>query len=160
MEYEVIKEITEEQYERIKSEFGRPFRKEFIRMVYANGKEIGFCTTFFIDGKLTIEYYLFKEYQHQGFGNSLVYLASDSIGGEYPEYNSLYLLIHRDNIASLSVAKKNGYELASDDYDFMWMIEENMPGYYLYSKENSYYKKKAERDEIRKVKMMYESKKI
>lgn len=145
MEYEVIKDITDEQYKRILKEFGRSFNRDLIHVVYANGKEIGFFTTYFIDNKLTIEYYLFKEYLHLGFGETLVSLASDTIGSEYPDCHRLYLLIYKENVPSQKVAKKNGYRLASDDYEFMMMIDENMPEYYTYSKENVYYNKKVKR---------------
>lgn len=143
MEYEIIKDVTDEQYERIQEEFRHSFNRDEIRMVYAGGKEIGFCTTFFIDGRLTIEYYLFSCYRGQGYGGIFVSLISDAIGSAYPEHSTLYLLIHRDNYPSLRVAQKSGYTFNYDDFEFRNMVDEDMPEQYVLSKENAYYKEHA-----------------
>lgn len=142
MEYEVIRKVSIEQLERINKEYNRSFDSENLMIVKANGVEIGFGTVFFICGRLTLEYYLFKEFQHQGYGSMFVSILSDAIGEKYLLYSSLYLTIHKDNMPSMNVALRCGYSLDSSDWDFRCMIHDEMPDYYLYSKSNKYYKER------------------
>ncbi len=142
MEYEVIRSVNKEQLKRIQDEFNRFYNPDNLMLVKANGIEIGFGVVFFICGHLTIEYYLFKEFQHQGYGLMFVNVLSDSISDKYSLYDSLYLLIHKDNLSSIKVAQKCGYTIDSNDWEFRCMISDDMPEYYLYSKNNEYYKER------------------
>lgn len=141
MEYEVIREITDEQLERINKEFKRIFNPKYTMIVRAQGVEIGFCVVFFICGRLTVEYYLFREHQHKGYGGTFVSIVSDAIGSDYPDYDTLYLLIHKTNVPSMKVAQKSGYKMECYDWDFRSMICDEMPDQYLFSKGNPYYKR-------------------
>lgn len=140
MEYEVIKNITDEQLAKIKKERNQSFSREKVCIVRVNGIEIGFAVTIFICGRLTIEYYLFAEYQHKGYGSQFVSIITDWISSENPSYDTVYLLIYRKNIPSMKVALKSGYIMNCEDWDFKDMIHDEMPEHYVYSKPNSYYK--------------------
>ncbi len=140
MEYEVIRDITEEQYTRIKEEQHRLFNKDNICIVRANGIDIGFAVSFFICGRLTIEYYLFNEFQHKGYGILFVNIVTDYISSLNPTFDVIYLLIYHTNIPSIKVALQNGYVSNCADWEFNDIIYDEMPEYYIYSKSNPYYK--------------------
>lgn len=142
MEYEVVNNISKENLERIKSEYNRSFNPENLLIIKANGQEIGFGSVLFICGHLTLEYYLFRDFQHQGYGPMFVSILTDAVGEKYPLYESLYLAIHMDNKSSAKVATKCGYTLDNYDWEFKLMLDDDMPGYYLYSKKNKYYKER------------------
>lgn len=142
MEYEVISKVNEEQLEKIKNEYNRIFNPESLMIIKADGQEIGFGSVLFICGRLTLEYYLFRDYQHQGYGPMFVNILTDAVGEKYSLYDSLYLAIHMDNKPSSKVATKCGYKLDNYDWEFRTILDDDMPGYYLYSKKNKYYKER------------------
>ena len=143
MEYEIIRDLSEEQIEKIKKEYRRSFNFENTIAFKVNGVYVGFGVAYFISGRLTVEYYLFHEFQNQGYGSALVSIVSDAIGSDYPLYDSLYLLIYKENVPSMKVALKSGYKMECLDWEFRNMIEDDMPEYYVLSKKNSYYKELA-----------------
>lgn len=101
---------------------------------------VGFYTPQILFEKLTLEYNLFSKYRHQGLGNSFVEEATKLVEEEYSMYDKIFLLIHMNNLPSISVACNNGY-LPYYDEDLQNKIMEEMPNYYLYYKENEFYQK-------------------
>lgn len=154
MNYECIKELTSIQLKKMEKEQCRKFLPDKTRIVTLDGKEIGFYAIFFICGRLTLEYYLFEAYQHKGMGAGFVQAVTDFVGQEYPEFSTIYLLIYHNNIGSLCVAQKNGYSTGCVDYEFSEIVSAESPEYYLYGKNNVYYKNDAKR--LVKAKELYE----
>lgn len=140
MEYEVVKNITLEHLARIQKEQQRSFNKDSVRIVKVDGKEIGFYVFFFICGRLTLEYYLFREYQHLGYGKKFVEIVTEAAGLEYSNHSTLYLLIYNNNIASMNVALANGYSTSCSDFEFYEIVSSETPDYYIYAKANKHYK--------------------
>lgn len=139
--YESIKNLSQEQLDKIAKEQNKYFAKDTVRIVRINGIDIGFYHLFFIAGRLTLEYYLFKENQNKGLGTEFVRIVTELAGLEYANYDTLYLLILPENIASLKVAQRNGYTTNCNDWEFREMINEEMYNYHLYLKPNAFYNK-------------------
>lgn len=137
MENVRIKHIIED--EENKNDDGLIFNDK-ARVIEINGRELGFFRVFFIAGRLTLEYNLFSKYRNKGLGTDFVKIVTSIVEEEYPEYSDIHLLITPSNIASIKVAKANGYGNCND-IDFLELISSE-GGFYLYSKANSLYNKK------------------
>lgn len=114
------------------------------KIVVIGNNPIGFYTTHSIFGRLTLEYNLFKYKRNQGLGGTFVNIVTELVGKECPEYDKIYLLISSKNKKSEKVAKKNNYDL-SNDYEFWNLINEEMPEYSVYEKNNEFSKKNCKR---------------
>ena len=119
-----------------KNDKGLSFDKNS-KVIEINGKEIGFYRTFIISNYLTVEYNLFSKYRNKGFGKEFVELVVGLVEEEYPEYNTLYVRIYKENIASLRVAEANNFTTINYDSDESFLSEGDC---YVLSKRNSKYK--------------------
>lgn len=129
---------VDEKY--LKEESTLKFYENNSQLIALNGELLGFYTTHIILGRLTLEYNLFKCKQNQNIGTAFVNIVTELACRNNSEYDKVYLFIRNDNQKSLNVAKKNNYVLSSDS-DFCSQVDEEMPGYYIYEKENEFYKK-------------------
>lgn len=135
-----IKNIIED--EENKNDDGLKF-DDNAKVIEINGKEIGFYRVFFIADRLTLEYNLFSKYRNKGMGTDFVKVVTHLVEAEYPQYSNIHVLIEPSNIASIKVAKANGYG-TSDDYDFVDLITSE-GGLYLFSRENIMHKEKGKK---------------
>lgn len=140
MEYIGIKDITQKQMQELSKEKGNIYYPNRSKVIQIGEHCIGFYTSHILFNKLTLEYNLFEKYRHKGYGFSLVNIATDVVSKENSIYDSIYLLIHINNIPSISIALKNGYHECYD-MDLQELVDSEMPNYRIYSKRNEYYQK-------------------
>lgn len=140
MKYISIQDISKQQIEELSKEHGNIYYADKSKVIQLGQSCIGFYTSHILFDKLTLEYNLFERYRHQGYGFSLVNIATEMVSKENPTYDSIYLLIHISNIPSISVALKNGYHECYD-IDLQELVDSEMSNYRIYSKENEYYQK-------------------
>lgn len=140
MKYISIQDITQKQMDELAKEKGNIYYPNKSKVIRIGEHCIGFYTPHILFNKLTLEYNLFEKYRHKGYGFSFVNIATDMVSQENFTYDSIYLLIHMNNIPSISVALQNGYHECYDT-DLQELVDSEMSNYRIYSKANEYYQK-------------------
>lgn len=129
-----------------------PFHPKRSRFFLVNGEIVGFYNMEQIHNCPEIQYAILKEYRNLNYGSflleKLTYLLFKS-----EEVPNIYLMIDKQNLSSIRVATKNGYQIDEE----MQILSENadleFPYYYFmkknpYVKEDRIIKKKAKRKKI------------
>ena len=99
-------------------------------IVSIDDKIIGHFNIVIINGIYSIEYELLKEYRGLGLGTTFLNIIEDFV---YKKFNidRILLMIKYDNLASINLAKKNGYSV---DYDLYEEITKEDSSYSPYVK--------------------------
>lgn len=140
MECISMDQLSLQQRRELLEDDGLTFYENRSKCIKVEDNIIGFYTTHILLDRLMLEYNLLKKYRYQGIGGSFVKYITELVFKDNPKHESIYLLIHVDNVSSIQVALQNEYHECNDT-EFKEMIAEEMSNYKVYYKVNDYYQK-------------------
>lgn len=108
LQYEIRKHLMDKIIPSVKERIIKHI--DDIYRIYDDDLHIGYITLIKMeDGYLQIDdFYILKEYQHQGYGNKVIKYLTD-------KYHKLQLYVFRSNLVALNLYKKFNFEIIDND---------------------------------------------